>query len=91
MKSFSNQTKFKFDKADSYFQIEVDSANFYIHEDFQDMSDHQLLSTFQFGQMDFTTNNLCMIKIEESITALATQNGMDIQIPYLPGRTLTLM
>ena len=76
-----------FDKTDSLFQLEIDSTNFYVHEQFKDMTDHQLLANYMFGPMGFTSNNLCMIKIDASITELATQNNMDIQIPCLPGRS----
>lgn len=53
------------------------------------MADHPLLTNYMLGS-DFTSNNLCMIKVDASISELAAQNNMDLQIPCLPGRTLEL-
>ena len=50
-------------------------------------ADYPLLYNYMLGS-DFTSNNLCMIKVDASITELAAQNNMDIQIPCLPGRAL---
>ena len=79
-----------FDATDSAFQLEIDSSNFYVHEQFQDMADHPLLTNYMLGS-DFMSNNVCMIKVDASITELAAQNNFDIQIPCLPGRTLELI
>ena len=53
------------------------------------MADHPLLTNYMLGS-DFTSNNLCMIKVDASITEIAAQNNMDLQIPCLPGRTFEL-
>ena len=51
------------------------------------MAEYPLLANYMLNP-DFMPNNLCMIKVDASITELGAQNNMDLQIPCLPGRTL---